>query len=65
VGEFFVAKEPADSGRTVERRWVLYNIDTNMLLTTRTYDSYDEAVEDANQVDDILVLPLTFEQLRA
>ena len=34
-----------------------------MLLTTRTYDSH-EAVEDANQVNDILVLPLTFEELR-
>ena len=45
------------------RRWVLYNIDTNSLLTTRTYDSYDEAAEDANQVNDILVLPLEFEEI--
>ena len=51
--------------RTVARRWVLFSIDTNSLLTTRTYDSYDEAVEDANQVDDILVLPLVFEELHA
>jgi len=57
--------EPANCDRTVERRWVLYSIDTNSLLTTRTYDSYGEAVEDANQVDDILVLPLTFEELHA
>jgi len=49
--------------RTVARRWVLYCIDTNSLLTNRTYDSYDEAVEDANQVDDILVLPLVFEEI--
>ena len=49
--------------RTVTRRWVLYNIDTNSLLTTRTYDSYDEAAEDANQVNDILVLPLEFEEI--
>jgi hypothetical protein len=26
---------------------------------------YDEAAEDANQVDDILVLPLVFEELHA
>ena len=39
------------------RRWVLFNLDTNTLLTTRTYDSYDEAVEDANQVDDVLFCP--------
>ncbi len=50
--------ESAD--RTVTRRWILYNIDRDMLLTTRTYDSYDEA---AKQVDDILVLPLVFEEV--
>ena len=55
----------ADSNRTVAHRWILYSIDTNTLLTTRTYDSYDEAVEDANQVDDVLVLPLVFEELHA
>jgi hypothetical protein len=51
--------------RTVSRRWVLFSFDTNTLVTTRTYDSYDEAVEDANQVDDILVLPLVFEEIHA
>ena len=51
------------ANRTVARRWVLFSIDTNSLLTTRTYDSYDEAAEDANQVDDVLVLPLVFEEL--
>ena len=51
--------------RTVTHRWILYNIDSDMLLTTRTYDSYDEAADDANQVDDILVLPLVFEELHA
>ena len=55
--------ESAD--RTVTRRWILYKIDSDMLLTTRTYDSYDEAAEDANQVDDILVLPLVFEEHHA
>jgi len=53
--------QPAD--RTVARRWVLYNIDTNSLLTTRTYDNYAEAAEDANQVNDILVLPLEYETI--
>jgi len=53
------------TNRTVSRRWVLFSFDTNTLLTTRTYDSYDEAVEDANQVDDILVLPLVFEEIHA
>jgi hypothetical protein len=53
--------QPAD--RTVAHRWVLYSIDSNTLLTTRTYDSYDEAVEDANQVADVLVLPLMYEEI--
>ena len=53
------------AAQTVARRWVLFSFDTNSLLTTRTYDSYDEAAEDANQVDDVLVLPLVFEELHA
>lgn len=81
VGEFFVANESAatrapkaagqelthsaDSDRTATDRWVLYSIDTDTLLTTRTYDSYAQAAEDANQVNDILVLPLTIEELHA
>ena len=53
------------SPQTVIRCWVLLNIDTNELLTTRTYGSYAEAVEDANQVDDVLILPLVFEEIHA
>ena len=53
------------TARTVSRRWVLYSIATNELLTTRTYDSYEKAAEDADQVGDILVLPLVFEELHA
>jgi hypothetical protein len=65
VGEFFVAPVNTESSTTdsVVRRWVLLNMDTNELLTTRTYDSYDDAAEDANQVDDVLILPLVFEEL--
>jgi hypothetical protein len=51
------------AARTVSRRWVLYNGDSKTLLTSRTYGSYEEAVEDASQVDDILVLPLVFEEI--
>jgi hypothetical protein len=40
-------------------RWVLYNHDIDSLLTTRVYTDYAEAVEDADQVNDVLVLPLT------
>jgi hypothetical protein len=57
--------ELTPSSRTVIRRWALLNLDTNELLTTRTYNSYDEAAEDADQVDDVLIVPLVFEEIRA
>jgi hypothetical protein len=39
-------------------RWVLCNLDASSLLSTRVYTDYAEAVEDAEQANDILVLPL-------
>jgi hypothetical protein len=54
---------PQTVEQSTKRRWVLYNGDTNELLTTRTYGSYEEAAEDASQVDDVLVLPLEFEEI--
>lgn len=42
----------------VRRRWVLYDFDADCLLTTRTYATYEEAVEDASRARDVLVLPL-------
>jgi len=65
VGEFLVVDEncpepgPAvadihDSG--TRRRWVIYDLDADCLLTTRTYDRYQEAAEDASQVNDVLIL---------
>jgi hypothetical protein len=47
----------------VQRRWVLYNPDTDALLTTRTYASYEDAGDDASQVNDAMVLPLTIEEV--
>lgn len=52
-----------DPGSSVEHHWILYNANTGTLLTTRVYGSFDEAAQDASQVDDILVLPLTWERL--
>lgn len=40
------------------RRWVLYDLDTDELLGTRVYNEHAEAVEDAAQANDILVVPL-------
>ena len=58
-GEFLVAPpEPEGEGPRVVRRWVLYDLARDALLTTSVYDSYDEAVETAKQVDDVVVLPV-------
>lgn len=54
-GEFFVLH--ADSSQTLHR-WVLYDLDSESLLSTRVYDDYDQAVEDAERANDILVLSL-------
>ena len=54
------------SGHATEvvRRWVIYNPDTDSMVTTRVYESYDEACENAAQVNDVLVLPLLYEDLQ-
>jgi len=46
-------------------RWVLYDLDGSSLLSTRVYTDYAEAVEDAEQANDILVLPLAIRSNRA
>ncbi len=46
-------------------RWVLYDVDGSSLLSTRVYADYAEAVEDAEQANDILVLPLAIRSNRA
>jgi hypothetical protein len=51
--------------RTVVRRWVIYDHDSDALLTTRTYGSYDETRDDADRANDVLVLPLVYEEIHA
>ncbi|MEI7902482.1 MAG: hypothetical protein WCK89_19710 [bacterium] len=46
------------------RRYVLYDFDRQELATTHVYDNYTEAVDDAGQLQDVLVLPLEFEEHR-
>jgi hypothetical protein len=48
-----------DSG--ARRRWVLYDLDSDCLLTTRTYDTYQEAADDASQANDVLILQVTIQ----
>jgi len=54
------AESEPDSPHT-RRRWVLYDLDTDALVGTRVYTNHDEAVEDAAQANDILVLPLVIQ----
>ncbi len=64
MGEFFVAQtaetiDPAgadDSDTDTRRRWVLYDLDADCLLTTRTYHTYQDADDDASQLNDVLIL---------
>jgi hypothetical protein len=54
-----VAPRPElDEELEVWRRWVLYSLATDALLTARLYASYEDAAADASQVNDVLVLPL-------
>lgn len=57
-GEFFVLSSGAEQTR---RRWVLYDLDSAELLGTKVYNDHSEAVEDAAQANDILVLPLVIQ----
>jgi hypothetical protein len=60
-GEFFVlspaAEAEPDALHTL-RRWVLYDLDSDALLSTRVYIEYDAAADKAAQANDVLVLPL-------
>ncbi|MGA2620119.1 MAG: hypothetical protein ABSF26_21080 [Thermoguttaceae bacterium] len=47
------------------QRWVLYDCDADVLLRTKMYSDYEEAVEDAAQANDILVLPLVIRSCSA
>ena len=47
------------------RRYVLYDFDMGDLATTRVYDSYQEAADDASPLDNVIVVPLVFEELTA
>jgi len=63
-GEFSVlssSTEAAPDSSGTLRRWVLYDLDTDALLGTKVYTDHDEAVEDATQANDILVLPLVIQ----
>jgi len=41
-------------------KYVLYDHDVGHLATTTVYDSFDEAKDDAAELDDVIVVPLVF-----
>jgi hypothetical protein len=47
----------------VQRRWVLYDMDADVLLRTKAYSDYDEAADDAERCNDVLILPLVIENI--
>jgi hypothetical protein len=50
--------ESAPVGRP--QRYVLYDFDGGQLVTTRVYDAYDDARADADQLQDVLIVPIAF-----
>ena len=74
VGEFLIVDENiAELGSTIvadihdsgaRRRWVIYDLDADCLLNTRTYDSYQDAADDASQVNDVLILQVVIQGIR-
>ncbi|HUE69822.1 MAG TPA: hypothetical protein VMP01_02940, partial [Pirellulaceae bacterium] len=41
-----------------ERRWVLYDFDADQLATTNTYGSYQDAADDADLLNNVIVVRL-------
>lgn len=58
-GKFKGSKAGTDAE---SRRYILYDHDMGDLATTTVYASYDEAVDDASQLDNVIVLALPFVQ---
>ena len=53
-------------GRTTVRTlWVICATDLQALATTNLYDRYEKAAEDANELHDVLVVPLKIPSVEA
>ena len=53
--------ESPPQGSTISR-FILYDFDAGDLATTRVYDEYAEATADADQLDNVMILAVPFEQ---
>jgi hypothetical protein len=54
-----------ESQHNLHRRYVIYDHDADALLGTRAYRNRPEAVEDAAEFNDVIVLPLFIEEIIA
>jgi len=59
--EHMVVSAPADKKQGFIR-YVLYNYDEDETVTTRVYDDYKEAAEDADQLNNVIVLGVPLER---
>ena len=51
-------EEGASPKEVAAPRYILYDFDSGDLATTTVYDSYDEAADDASQLDNVIILAL-------
>ncbi len=58
------AKQPGREP-TIQRRFVLYDFDAGDLASTRVYDNAQEAAEDADLLDNVMVVGFTMEHMPA
>ena len=64
VGIAWAAQDSPPSAENVLRRWVLYNDDTQQLLSAETFDSYEAALDALDpRLNDVFVLPIELETL--
>ena len=55
----------AEPDARTSQRYVLYDFDANQLITTQVFDTHDDAAEHANQLTDVLILPLALPEATA
>lgn len=58
---FEQAKQP-DAGHLTERQFILYDFDMGELASTRVYGDAQEAAEDADLLDNVIVMGFTLER---
>lgn len=57
-------RRPSDNDVARTTKYLLYDFDAVELATTTVYDTYEEAKDDATEFDNVIVMPLIFEEER-